>query len=52
MLLLNSFLSEGGDSELLLNVGVIVGLPWLKLIFSLELLFGDIRAGKLKVFVH
>jgi hypothetical protein len=36
----------------LLGVGVIVGLPGLLNTLSLELLLGEILAGKLRVFVH
>lgn len=48
MLLISLFLVN----ELLLKVGVIVGLTWWMLTLSLELLFGDILAGKLSVLVH
>lgn len=40
---------ECGDNELVLGVGVTVGD---EAILSLLLLFGEILAGKLKVFVH
>ncbi|KAF1013696.1 MAG: hypothetical protein GAK29_04697 [Acinetobacter bereziniae] len=48
MIKVNSFFEHGDDNELLLGVGVNVGLITL----SLELLFGEILAGKLRVLVH
>lgn len=52
ILFISLFLSLVFVRELLLRVGVIVGLIWWILTQSLELLFGDILAGKLRVFVH
>lgn len=53
MLFISLFLLQGGESELLLGVGVTVGLEGCKFMtFSLDCLLGEILAGKLKVFVQ
>lgn len=53
ILLISLFFWQGGERELLLGVGVTVGLFGCKFItFSLELLLGEILAGKLRVLVQ
>lgn len=53
ILFISLFFVHGGESELLLGVGVTVGLEGCKFMtFSLDCLFGEILAGKLKVFVQ
>lgn len=49
MLLISLCFAQGGESELLLGVGV-EGCKFIT--FSLDCLFGDILAGKLRVFVQ